>query len=90
MGARVEGRPMKEIVVDAKLAEALKAATDTVRIVGPEGRSLGMFRPIRLTAPPPGYKPPFTDEELAERSKVRTGRPLADIIRDLESKHGKS
>ena len=35
---------------------------------------------------PPGMKSPFTDEEMAERRKDRTGRPLADILRDLEAR----
>ena len=65
--------------------------TEQPAIVDAEGHYLGTFQPrVRLTAPPPGYKPPFSDEELARRSKVRTGRPLADIIRDLEAKYGPS
>jgi hypothetical protein len=91
MGARVEGRAMKEIVVDAKLAEALRAVSDAVEVVDSEGHYLGTFSPpVRLTAPPPGYKPPFSEEELAEFSKVRTGRPLEDILRDLKTGRGES
>jgi hypothetical protein len=91
MDAVVEGQAVSEIVVDAKLAEALRAIKGTVEIVDAEGQYLGTFSPpVRLTAPPPGYKPPFTDEELDRLSKVRTGRPLEDILRDLRAGHGGS
>lgn len=53
----------------------------------PSGRVL-----MRFTATPPGDLPPgvaspFTEDVLAERRKDLTGRPLADILRDLQA-HG--
>ncbi len=52
----------------------------------PSGRVL-----MRFTATPPGDLPPgvaspFTEEALAERRKDLTGRPLADILRDLQAR----
>jgi len=41
-----------------------------------------------IGVPPPGAKPPFSDEELELFGKNRDGRPLADILRDLREKHG--
>jgi hypothetical protein len=77
-------------MLDEQLAENLRKVNDEVDIVDERGLVRGIYIPIRKYVPPPGYKPPFTDEELDERSKVRTGRPLADIINDLEAKYGKS
>ena len=52
----------------------------------PDGRVL-----MRFTATPPGELPPgvvspFTEDVLAERRKDLTGRPLADILRDLQAR----
>jgi hypothetical protein len=35
---------------------------------------------------PAGFKLPFTEEELAEHRKERSGRPLAYIMRDLQAR----
>lgn len=59
---------------------------DQVELKDPSGNLLGVFVPRGLGVPPPGVKSPFTDEELAELRKQRTGRPLKDILRDLEAK----
>lgn len=50
------------------------------------GRIIGRFLPEGIGKLPPGVKSPFTEEELAERRKDRSGRPLADILRDLEAR----
>ena len=34
--------------------------------------------------PPPGYTLPFTDEQVAEFRRPKTGRPLPEILRELE------
>ena len=34
--------------------------------------------------PPPGYKLPFTDEQIAEFRRHKTGRPLLESLRELE------
>jgi hypothetical protein len=59
---------------------------DAVELKDASGRRLGTFVPDGLGKLPPGVKSPFTDEELAELRKQRTGRPLADILRDLEAR----
>lgn len=48
------------------------------------GRVLMKFRATAIGEPPPGVVSPFTEEVLAERRKDLTGRPLADILRDLQ------
>ena len=59
---------------------------DAVELKDASGRKLGTFVPDGLGKLPPGAKSPFTDEELAELRKQRTGRSLADIMRDLEAR----
>jgi len=51
----------------------------------PTGRVLMRFTATLSGDLPPGVVPPFTEEVLAERRKDLTGRPLADILRDLRA-----
>ena len=71
----------------ALLAQLADVAGD-VELRDPTGRVVGTFLQPDFGKPPPGYKIPFTDEQLAEFSKQKTGRPLADIMRDLREKYG--
>lgn len=79
---------MPRVLMDASLAQALKAASDVVELVDEAGRVLGVYTPVRKHVPPPGYKPPFTDEELDGFAQERDGRSLAEILKDLNAKHG--
>ena len=76
---------MSVTVTDPALLSQLSAG-DRLELKDPSGRVLGVFIPEGLGVPPPGVKSPFTDEELGELRKQRTGRPLKDILRDLEAK----
>jgi len=80
---------MSITITDPKLLEQLMQAGDTVDLVGPDGKRLGQFLIEYPGSPPPGFKIPFTEAELDELSKQRDGRPLADILRDLEARYGK-
>lgn len=75
---------------DPKLKEYAAAHPgETIEIVADDGTRIGTFTAHGRYCLPPGVKSPFTEEELAERRKNRTGsRPLADILRDLKEKHG--
>jgi hypothetical protein len=60
---------------------------DRIELTDASGNLLGVFIPQGLGVPPPGVKSPFSDEEMAERRKEpKIGRPLKDILRDLEAK----
>ncbi len=52
----------------------------------PSGRVLMQFKATPMGELPPDIVSPFTDEVLAERRKDLTGRPLADILRDLQAR----
>jgi hypothetical protein len=74
---------MTIVITDPKLLEQLVQAQKTVDIRDGNGNFIGTFaRPV--CAPPPGYKSPFTDEQIEEFRKQPDGRRLEEIIRDLE------
>jgi hypothetical protein len=76
---------MTIVITDPKLLEQLAQAPKNADIRDGNGNFIGTFtRPV--CAPPPGYKSPFTDEEIEERRKQPDGRKLEDILRDLEKR----
>ncbi len=77
---------MSIVITDPNLLAQLRQALDFVELKDPDGNILGRFSAEGLGKLPPGVKSPFTPEEMAERRKIRTGRPLKDIIRDLEAR----
>jgi hypothetical protein len=76
---------MSITINDPVLLAQLRAATGSIELRGPNGDYLGAFR-TSFAKPPAGYVPPITDEELAERRTETTGRPLADILKDLRAR----
>ncbi len=78
---------MSITITDPALLAQLRQAGATVELKDPEGNVLGLFAVPGLGKLPPGVKSPFTHEEMEERRKThRTGRPLKDILRDLEAR----
>ena len=74
-------------ISDPALLTQLAAIDGVVELRDPAGTLLARCeRPYG--ALPPGVKSPFTDEQMAEFRKQRTGRPLADIMKDLREKYG--
>ena len=74
---------MSVTISDPTLLSQLKTG-DKVELKDPSGNLLGVFIPQGLGVPP-GVKSPFTEEEMAARRKeAKTGRPLANILRNLE------
>jgi hypothetical protein len=72
-------------ITDQQLVVQLQT-TGYAELTDSEGRIIGRFLPEGIGKLPPGVKSPFTEEEMAERRKDRSGRPLADILRDLEAR----
>ena len=67
-------------------AQIHEHGTAWILMTDPEGNVLGTFAVDGLGKLPPGVKSPFTDEQRAAMRKERSGRPLKDIIRDLEAR----
>ena len=72
---------MIQIVVDESVTKQLLAAAEPCAIFDAAGNKLGYFTPEEYR----GYECPLTEEELDRIEQQGGGRPLADILRDLES-----
>ncbi len=76
---------MSITINDPALFEQLLKSEGTVEIKSPAGYVIGKFTAEGFGKLPPGVKSPFSEEELKKLRNQRDGRPLADILRDLES-----
>jgi hypothetical protein len=80
---------MSITIADPGLLAQLRQANAVVELRDPDGNILGTFAVEGSGKLPPGVKSPFTPEEMeARRQKHRGGRPLKDILRDLEGRGG--
>jgi hypothetical protein len=78
---------MSITITDPALLAQLRQAGEIVELKDPEGKLLGRVSGLGLGKLPPGVKSPFSPEEMEERRrKHRGGRPLKDILRDLEAR----
>jgi len=78
---------MSITITDPALLAQLRQAGASVELKDPEGNVLGLFAVEGRGKLPPGVKSPFTREEMEERRRNnRIGRPLKDILRDLEAR----
>ena len=67
-----------------RLLEMLGGVTQSVELCDSTGRTLGVFMPRRTHHDYVGYESPLSPEEINRVRKEEGGRPLADILRDLE------
>jgi hypothetical protein len=77
---------MSITITDQALLAQLRKAAEIVELKDPDGNVLGTFATEGLGKLPPGVKSPFTDPDRAEMRKQQTGRPLGDILRDLQGR----
>ena len=75
---------MSFLIVHDPLTSKLAAADSPLELCTPDGRVLGYFTPAK--AKQLRLEPPGTKEELDARFAAGGGRPLADILRDLEKR----
>lgn len=71
------------IVDDPRMAARLDQADGSVQLCTRDGKLLGYFSPVKPKTIQ--LEPPVSNEELRRRES-EPGRPLADILRDLEKK----
>lgn len=71
---------MTQIMLDAKLARQLKSSANPLELCGPDGAVVGVFTPTSKGK----MEIPFTEEEIQRSKNTTGGRPLADILADLE------
>jgi hypothetical protein len=75
------GAQMNRIVVDDTVKRQFLRTGEPCEIVDTAGNKLGRFMPEYV-----GYECPYTDEELSEIERKGGGRPLKDILHDLENR----
>jgi hypothetical protein len=64
------------------------AGVGVVEVKDANGNVIGTFTPRGYGDLPPGVTSPISDAEFEDARKQTGGRSLAEIIRDLERKHG--
>lgn len=75
-------------ITDPKLVEALKQAGDVVDLIGPDGQPFGQFTTLRHDLPP-GFKIPFTDEEIEARRKDQEGLSFEEMWEEIRAREKK-
>jgi hypothetical protein len=79
---------MSITISDPALLAQLAAIQGEVELKDPSGRTVAKATTEWTGKLPQGAKSPFSDEQMAEFRKQRTGRPLADILADLRARYG--
>ena len=72
---------MIRIVIDESLKHEFLRARESCEVVDSAGNSLGCFTPTSA-----GSDCPYPDDELRRIDEKGGGRPLKDILRDLEGR----
>jgi hypothetical protein len=73
---------MTQAFLDAGLAQQLKLKTapSALELCDPNGMVVGLFTPVKKAK----IAVPFSEEEIERSKKEVGGRPLAEILADLE------
>jgi hypothetical protein len=72
---------MTRLIFDANALAILPKLTEPVELLDESGKTLGHFHPA-----PRQVQPRVSEEELRRRVQQGGGRPLVDILADLEAK----
>ena len=75
---------MSLVFVDGELERTLHDADKPIQMCTSQGKVLGFFTPAKSV--PLDVDPGISGDEVRRRMADRTGRPLADILRDLEKR----
>ena len=71
---------MTRLTLDAVTLERLQTDSDFVEVQDESGKIVGYYHSLHQHS---SHRSPHTREELEQLRLQRTGRPLADILRDL-------
>jgi hypothetical protein len=78
------GVNMGRITVDPTTLARLQGIGRTMELCDESGRVVGHFVPVLDTPIASGSEPQISEEEIQRRLQEGGGRPLADILKDLE------
>lgn len=76
---------MTSITLPDAILSQIKPGERAVEVCDTSGRRLGYFSPLATADDYHNARPAVSEGELDQRSLAGGGRPLADILRDLES-----
>jgi hypothetical protein len=79
---------MTRVTIDADVLAKLKSIGDVAELCDEAGRVVGLFTPMADRSLYKQVEPPVSEEELDRIEKEGGGRPLREILDDLEKKHG--
>lgn len=77
---------MNRVIIDPATLAKLQDAQQTLDLCDESGRVVGRFIPLVDRSVCVDLEPRISEAELDRRERNGGGRPLADIIRDLEKR----
>lgn len=77
---------MNRVIVDPATLVRLRDVQNTLELCDDFGQVVGHFVPVVAPSERAGLEPRVSEEELDRRERVGGGRPLADILTDLEKR----
>lgn len=75
---------MTKLTVDRELKAKLANFEDLIELCDESGQVVGFFHPVAANGVSSQTKSPISDEEIEAARQQRTGRPLGDILGDLD------
>jgi hypothetical protein len=75
---------MTKVTIDPELRAKLGSLQDLVEFRDESGRVVGFFHPIGPTTKTHQSSSPISDDQIEAARQQKTGRPLADIVADLD------
>ena len=77
---------MTKFLLEPETEFRLRGIEEVVELCDHSGKLMGFFHPVKDSQKTQRLRDlsPFTDEEILARCEQTGGRPLADILRDLE------
>ena len=75
---------MPLIIDDATVLVQFRGTRTPIELRAPDGRLLGHFVPAFTGPLDPALLPQISEEELQRRERAGGGRPLQDLLADLE------
>ena len=76
---------MTRVTIDANILEKLKGLDEVVELCDDAGQVVVLFTPVADRSLYENVEVPFTSEELDRFENEPGGRPLKDILTDLEN-----
>ncbi len=77
---------MPTIIAEGPMRASLESASEAVDITTPEGRTLGVFTPVKYRRSP--YSREEIERRRAEFRRSNAGRSLDEIVKELNTQHG--